>query len=385
MSNINNQHQSLNTDNDIEFFKLKYNGDRFEDHSIPVDCLPDLIAYQDLLLDFARDAWKEDHPNRQRLPNHFCKNVHFSLVEIGKGSAIPTLKCHFPSGGQTYLHPVHPHLTALKKGEESLVSLFQEASKDNYPAALSQNKITLLNRFGASLKDGESLVLDHSDSSAPTLITAEIRRKLITRLSETYEKRISFSGKILGVHTKNGLDIESDDFGRMVIPVDHDEAKEIYGPNLEALVNLELTVTLDHQDKVKSVEEVHSLYLVDDISQQRHDEIDNLGNLPSNWLGDKSDPPSEQAMKSAHQFVNYFDSLSELFYIYPIAEGGIQIEFDINEWDLSVEFDIKGCSEVYGVNKKEDSKDIDPTPFENIEALCLFLNRYFGAGNETPE
>jgi hypothetical protein len=73
-------------------FLLRYVGARFEGHRLPLDVLPDLSAFRDLLVSYVKTEWRVAHAERERLPKGFEKSIAFDLVGIEDGSAVPQLE-----------------------------------------------------------------------------------------------------------------------------------------------------------------------------------------------------------------------------------------------------------------------------------------------------
>jgi hypothetical protein len=67
---------------ELRSFLLRYVGARFEGHRLPLDVLPDLSAFRDLLVSYVKAEWRAAHTERDRLPKGFEKSIAFDLVEI---------------------------------------------------------------------------------------------------------------------------------------------------------------------------------------------------------------------------------------------------------------------------------------------------------------
>ena len=73
-------------------FELRYVGTRFEGGHLPLDVLPDLFAFRDLIIARAKEQWLKEHPSRLRLPRGFNHSLLFDLVGITDESAGPQIK-----------------------------------------------------------------------------------------------------------------------------------------------------------------------------------------------------------------------------------------------------------------------------------------------------
>ena len=48
-----------------ELTALTFIGPRFDDHGLDIDILPELIAYKKLLVDTAKELWRQKNPDRR--------------------------------------------------------------------------------------------------------------------------------------------------------------------------------------------------------------------------------------------------------------------------------------------------------------------------------
>src|SRR2546426_2804468 len=67
-----------------------FKGKRFEDHGLDLDVLPELYAYKELLVEAAKELWRRNHPDRQRLPKNFEDSLCLKFYQVAEGSvAVP--------------------------------------------------------------------------------------------------------------------------------------------------------------------------------------------------------------------------------------------------------------------------------------------------------
>ena len=71
------RHQPMTADR-TTFMIPVFRGKRFENHEVPLDVLPDLAAYRDLVLELARHLFLAGSPSRKRVPKGFVDS--FQLV-----------------------------------------------------------------------------------------------------------------------------------------------------------------------------------------------------------------------------------------------------------------------------------------------------------------
>ena len=85
------------------FATLVFRGKRFDGAVMPLEALPELAAYRDLLAAVAREFFFAENPGRLRLPKGFADSFRLSLARIEQGSAVPIVEREV----------LDPHLFAL--------------------------------------------------------------------------------------------------------------------------------------------------------------------------------------------------------------------------------------------------------------------------------
>ena len=76
---------------DENFFAImKFEGDRFNGKHIPVEVLPSISAYQETIIEVAKELWRDENPDRN-LPRGFDAHFELGLGPVGQGSKIAML------------------------------------------------------------------------------------------------------------------------------------------------------------------------------------------------------------------------------------------------------------------------------------------------------
>lgn len=73
------------------FASLKLDGARFNGGRLPIDALVELQRYRELILEAAKQAWREANPGEE-VPADFSKEFDLAVTEIEDGSAIPVME-----------------------------------------------------------------------------------------------------------------------------------------------------------------------------------------------------------------------------------------------------------------------------------------------------
>ncbi len=76
---------------DDTFATLIFKGGRFQGAAMPLEALPELAAYRELVLAVAKAIWQGDHQERQRLPKGFERDFRLVMLGVTEGSTVPQI------------------------------------------------------------------------------------------------------------------------------------------------------------------------------------------------------------------------------------------------------------------------------------------------------
>jgi hypothetical protein len=366
----------------IHDFQLRYVGDRFDGARLPVDVLGDLPAFRDLLVAFVKENWRSRYTSKTRLPKGFDKSLSFDLVKITDGSAVPNLNWN-RSLAQTYLPGFVDQLDAVMSSSfEQFVNLIDSADDDNFSQALSQQQVRALNKLGSGLRDDERIeFLDTRGSNGKVIYLDNYRRKkLITRVRETYETRTEGIGRLLQARveppplTRGHIVIATEKFGDVTVSLDAEQIADDFGPYLGSEIQYDLQVEVDNNDLVRSVIEVHDLDVIDEEHSAEllrcRERLRVLSELRSGWSDGDGVPISQKALENASRLLAKRASMCNLFKVFPNEEGGVLIEFETAGWDFTIEFAPGGKVEMYGIEIDGDDS-LDPIEYGSIDQTFL--------------
>lgn len=354
-------------------FDLRYVGARFDNARLPVEFLPDLQAFRDLLLAFARDHWRSQNQKRERLPKGFDKSISLDLVALKSGSAIPQLEWR-----RDVAQKMLPDFTdeiedAVKDAFNEIILLFDNAGQNNFPRTLPPQQIRALNKFGANLREGERIEL-----STPSLndgvvvyIDSYRRKSILTNVTETYETRYEGIGELIANNINGLVKIRTPDKGDLEIQVQPERIPLDFDGSLGATVQFAIQIELDHSDNFRGITEVFGVELVDpdmaDGLARCHERLNTLRSLKNGWhSSEEGEPVSDLAHTACRSFLGRRASRSKEYRIFPTIEGGLLIEFIANGWDNSVEFKPDGGVDFFGVELEGDG-EFGPETFSKLD------------------
>ena len=322
-----------------EFLKPTLNGERFQDHTVPLEMLKDFAALQEMLVEVAKWEFRKDHPNRERIPRNFTEGVDLHLTSVEEGSAILTISLVFAG-----LFPVSNHLTYFERARTDIVETIAAAEQGTTPS-LPPSLLNYFDRFGRGLRAGESISFERGEGKAT--LTPDSRTYLMkaaqvkewteeaawrVRIPEADKGRSSFEmertdgTKLKGTLSDLYQDSILDAFGNY--NKGHDEYLLIQG-----VVRRDRN---DHPLRFDSIEHVTPLDPLDIRLR-----LEELAGLKEGWLDGKGLVPAKDDLEwFTTSFETLFDSDLPLPYLYPTAEGGLQAEWSLNGWEVSLDIDL---------------------------------------------
>lgn len=354
-------------------FKLRYVGDRFKGHRLPLDVLSDLPAFRDLMVSYAKDRWRQSHADRQRLPKGFDKSISFDLISIEEGSAVPILDWSREIAQQALPGFSDELEEVVDQSFIDLVNLIDGAGHQRFPHALSSEHIRALNKLGSGLREDERIeFLGSSGADGNVIYLDTFRRKaLITHVRDTYQLRFEGIGRLLGLHVDGHIQVETPEYGELRIPVDPDRIASEFDGNTGSDVQFALQIELDNQDTYRTIIEAFDVELIDaelsDNIMRCKDRLTEIHSLPEGWHNGIGAAPAAVALSAAHTFLRSRPSFAGAYRIYPTEMGGVLFEFEVRGWDYSVEFGPDGTVEMYGV-EISGSDEMEPVRYPALGA-----------------
>ncbi len=170
----------------LEFAKPKFEGERFDQHTLPLDVLPGLQAYGELLLQVARRLVVEQEGSL-RVPKGFDASFQLSLSGVEKGSALLPLKL----GGGEWDHLFQQARDVVS---DAVLAVNTQAE---LPGAFPLEHLDLLEKIGRVLQPGESLTL-RSQATNQSVYTRDTLETLKQRRAKPTPKTMTIDASVFG-------------------------------------------------------------------------------------------------------------------------------------------------------------------------------------------
>lgn len=348
-------------------FLLRYVGARFEGHRLPLDVLPDLSAFRDLLVSYVKSSWRAAHAERERLPKGFEKSIAFDLVGIADGSAIPQLEWDRETA-QLLLPDFKDELeTLVEDAYGQVLALIDGVDRPVSAVDLTSENIRALNRFGSGLRPDERIEFPNRFGTDGNLIYLDThrRKRLITRGRDSYQTQFEDIGKLLGsridpLGTQGTITIKTAQYGMIDVPVAPERARDDFGPYIESDVQFRLMIELGSDDTYRGVVDVYDVDVIDakvvaDLAACR-ERIASLVSLGDGWRDGSGKSVTPAATSSASRLLARKPGMAAQYSIYPTEPGGLLFELSRSGWDYSIEIGPAGMVEIYGTETDGDQE-----------------------------
>ncbi len=321
-----------------EFVKPKLEGERFKEHSIPLELLKDFAALEEMLVEVAKWKFRQQFPERRRGLRNFAQDIELHLAQVEEGSAIPAIVLAFST-----LFPPQ-NAVYFERARTEIIEAIASASRGQVPD-LPPNLLSYFDRFGRGLRENEAMVFTRANGDSVSL-TPEVRKRLIHSAQvPQWTEEVSLRGRVAEMDQARGsFELELRDGTKLKAPLGEQhraallEAFDAYrSGNYYILVQaIAIKDRANHLKEIQTVEHVSQLDMLD-VGLR----LDELANLTDGWLdGLGIAPKAEHLNRLAEHFDSLFATDLLLPHIYPTAEGGIQAEWSVDDWEVTLEVNL---------------------------------------------
>lgn len=184
----------------IPLASLRFDGERFNDHSLDVDCVGELASYKRLVLECAKELWRRAYPDSERLPRGFEERLVLRFSEVTEGSVvIPLRRVIAQKQLSLDFDDEFDHAAALI--DEAIAAADAD---DLLPEELPRNVIPLFKDFGRTLREDETLFVQSRHRANPAPYTARARKRLTEWTEATYEDLVDTIGEVNMANVRGG-------------------------------------------------------------------------------------------------------------------------------------------------------------------------------------
>ncbi len=353
---------------DQHFAFLHLEGGRFEENpgTLPVECLHEIANYRRCVASLASDAWRMDHPERERLPKKFTQDFQLSLTGIGSGSALPYVdRQAVDLGLDGYFEAARDKFTLLldqlRQGQSGLTSA-------------SRSTLKLVRAFGRSFRAKETITLGHPrDEGRRVSLDAAGRARLHTLdLSEaTTTRNASLLGTIAGWNIE-GRSFDLRHEGRLVKGATFGTSTDIgnfvsNGKSVPVVATGKLRFSADGVA----------------VAFESHVELENasavLAYLDTALSPEKTSTVNDTVVGIVRRWTPSWLRVAPRFGV-AVAGSNVRVEWELDGWDCSIEIGTDGTMYAHRYRAENDEDvELELASFDGKEAASLVANWTVGA------
>jgi hypothetical protein len=361
-----------------DFLSPRLVGKRFEAHAIPLELLGDLAVLEAMIIEVAKWRYLQENTDRKRSPRKFTDGISLTLTAVEDGSAIAKIALALAVIG---LIPT-PQQTCLEQARDAIVGAIAAAGENRPPTAyLPRKALAYFDRLGRSLLDDEAIEFATGAPARPARLTKETRLRLL-KAAEVTERTEE-------IHIRGGIfDFDQEDMAFVMMlpdgskvagPVGRQHFDTIldasYGYRQGVKVLLDGVGKYNRADRLQKIESVEHITLLEPLDFPS--QLEELKVLKDGWYDGKGYAPPADGLDWLAEAVNerYADSLP-LPYVYPVAEGGVRLEWSFGPNEVSLEIDLgRRAGEWHSLNLETDDEEARPLKLDTKDDWGWIVER----------
>jgi hypothetical protein len=174
---------------------ITFSGPRFDDAGLELDVLEELLAYRKLLVETAKELWRTENRDRQRLPKRFAESIRLKFYSIEPGSAaVPIKRLVTRDDSLLFEHPVRDEIDeAAQLIDQTIASVAEDRT---LPERMPKSVLPLLAALGENLREGEVIKTRAVGSARAAEFTCETRTRVERLLEAVYEDQVEIVGEV---------------------------------------------------------------------------------------------------------------------------------------------------------------------------------------------
>lgn len=352
------------------FARLRFTGARYTGTVFPVEVLPELAAYRDLILTIARTLYLDDHPQRRKVPRGFEASLGLVLAGVEGGSAVPVLARVAVAGAATLPIAMTTYFDEARNLVEQ--AALCASAHQGLPARLKAKVSPKFGMFGRSLAANERIYLSGPASETPAPYDIEVRKEIMLSLAHEYLEDVSYVGEITAADRRT-RDFKLTTVEGQVIPFKLDSQSQV--KNLYQWLADQPSVILKGQalrrrDGALLDFEVASVALVEEdlgvatptaATMPIADQFATIAQLETGWLDGRGYAYDRGTLDTICALLQRWIELYELPwpFIYPTAENEVRVEWPSPAWDVVITFNREGSGVWLFATATDSDDDVD--------------------------
>lgn len=360
-----------------DFGRLGFSGGRFEKSGMPIAALNELRRFEVLIEEVAVALFRRDNPKRQRIEPGFRQNFDLRIAEFQPGSVEAVLTR--PGDARSRLdfaqEDYYERSYALVHAE---ILHFNETKtfSHRFPKS-AQPRLAAL---GRGLRSSETIGVAGTTAGSWATLNDDLRNLLHEVAADLpTENELAILGQI------TGLESETHRFSVYLLTEQRTIKGQFHDTNLwnqmrnfmgyqrrAPLVALSATVRLTSTGEVDFIEDVFTVEL--GLPEALAEQISEIAELTDGWFEGGGAKIDESVIKRVEQLANTIGT-SEYPHvlIFPRPDGGVQLEWQDQEFELDVLPDGTEIAYAFAEERDEDGERVFDSSFHSADSVISWL------------
>lgn len=336
------------------FAKLRFQGSRFDGPQFPVEALSELVAYQELVLEAAKELWRGENPDRVNVPRGLDASFTLMLTTVEDGSSMPVLVQAAIVAGAIQGMPPDEADTLFDRGRELVEKIVNTAATSgalpNYVSSTLSHRFTT---FGSKLQPGERVVLQGplgSNSGPGATLDYDVRLRILEALPSSAFADVELLGEIVRADKpKHMFELREHSSGRrynfVVEPAM--SAELLTWMRDDTVVRLRGQVTLERTPngayrlevaKAEALQQDLDVAVSGPCPLPIAVQLADISRLQDGWLDGEGSAYKQATLSKAQVLFEQLLVLShvDMPYVYPTADGALRAEWNHPVLDVVV-------------------------------------------------
>jgi hypothetical protein len=337
------------------FVTLVFQGRRFGEAAMPLETLPELAAYRDLVLEAAKALFQARNPTRQRLPRGFETGLQLVLEKVIEGgSALPQISRIIHD--DLDLFPTLP--VGADQFEEARDIIEHGIARGGFDAGVlppdyAKQVLSRFGAFGRTLAPDEAILVGPPGKRDGARYTREVRRRLVLQAQPTYEDEVDLVGEVRAADKDSeGFNLRTTDGARYPVRV-----PPLFFPvalrslTSSALVRVRGTGLFDDTGKLTRITTASDVSMTEEDSEGTRRpgcptpveaQVRSLAALSRGWFDESSPSYQREELEWLEGLLKGVLDGFELptHYLYPTPEGLARAEWSGVKWEVIVSMNL---------------------------------------------
>jgi len=359
-----------------QFIKPRFTGERFLEHSLPLEVVRDLAAYQNLVIEVAKRLYLKDHPERQRTPKGFGTAFELHLDRVEGGSA------QVPLIAFTAALVAAPNAQVYFELARELVSDCIAAPIEQLPEEFPEDLLSYFNQVGSSLREGESLELPRQ-AGGLAVLTPKRRRDMVLARSKVYERPVELAGHIGEIDwERRTFRLRLTDGASAIVPLlpSFEQKARQHGGTARHMVVVKCVASFDSFERIQSVGHVEAISM--QVNHELAGRLEALSMLKDGWCDGLGKAPDATALTAfARMLVRLYPDSLRLPAVVPTQEGMVLLEWN-GGGEPAVDVDLRSMRagfQCFAPDGSDIEEQFHLSTEEDWRCFMEFLKKYIPA------